>query len=132
MDTKTGRREAFWLALCRCVIINPSGVLHSTIVEEVVATEDMAEPVNVFRKKDLIEDKFDPTGIKNFALDLGVFTSDAHTTIRTALKIGEKAPFPVDRTMESLADKAKAMEMMTLPFRLPAIADAIGINKAPP
>ena len=135
MDTKIGREEAFWLALCRCAIINLSELVHSAVVQRIPATTDMVATVSVFRKKDVASYKLDLELVKEFATDLGDFVGEQHKALRAALGIGAKPPFvaPVDMALEQQTVKAKAdkaVEMMTLPFRLPDIGKALGIKIA--
>ena len=134
MDTNIGRLSAFWLALCRCVIINLSQLPHSDIVTLIPHTDDMQAHVPLLKKRELQDYKCEPELVKEFADDLGSFDGAEHKSLRDAIGIGGKAPFvtPVDMAMESHTDKAKvekALEMMTLPFRLPDIAKALGIKK---
>ena len=134
VDSTAGRQQAFWLALCRCVIINQSMLLHSDIVKAIPATEDMITHVPVFQKRAIPTYKFDIELVKEFATNLAFFDGGDHKLLVTALGIGAKTPFtvPVDMALNSQreSDKtAKALEMMTLPFRLPDVASAIGINR---
>ena len=131
MDTKIGREEAFWLSLCRCAIINLSGLVHSAVVVLIPATTDMAAHVPVFRKKDMEPYIYDMELVKEFATDLGDFAGEQHKALREALGIGAKAPFvaPIEMALEQATIKAKAakaVEMMTLPFRFPDIGKALG------
>ena len=133
VDSTAGRQQAFWLALCRCVIINMSMLLHSDIVKAIPATDDMDTHVPLFKKRDIPSYKFDIELVKELANNLAFFDGGDHKLLVTALGIGGKTPFnvPVDMTLNSQreADKtAKALEMMTLPFRLPDVASALGIN----
>jgi predicted RNA methylase len=135
MDTNIGRNQAFWLSLCRCVIINHSKVPHSDIVKMIPATEDMDAHVPILKKRDIQQHKCKDELVNEFAIDLGVFGGPEHKAIADAIGIGGKAPFltPVDMAMENHSDKAKAakaLEMMTLPYRLPEVASALGIKKA--
>ena len=53
MDTKIGREEAFWMALCRCAIINLSELVHIAVVLLIPATTDMAAYVDVIKKRNM-------------------------------------------------------------------------------
>ena len=133
MDSKAGRREAFWLALCRCVLINTAKLVHCEIVETVPTREDVAVHEPIFKKHQLDAYKFDKDALLFHAGELGNFDSDSNKYLIKALKIGGKQPFvvPVDMVLESgtaAAKAAKALLMMTLPFRL--IPEQLGI--APP
>ena len=131
MDSTKGRREAFWLSLCRCVLINMGKCVHSEVVEAIPASDDMAEHVSVFKKMRPPDYKFDVDVLAAFAANLGTFSGEGHQSLLKALKIGDKQPFvsPVDMTLESntaAAKTAKASLMMGLPFRL--IPHELGIT----
>ena len=131
MDSTKGRREAFWLSLCRCVLINQAKCVHSEVVEGIPKSADMAEYVSVFKKMRPPDYKYDVDVLIALAGELGSFDGPAHKTLLKALKIGDKQPFvaPVDMTLENntaAAKMAKAALMMTLPFRL--IPEELGIK----
>ena len=133
MDSTKGRREAFWLSLCRCVLINVAKCAHSDVVEAIPASEDMNVHVSVFKKMRPPDYNYDVDVLGAFAANLGVFGAEAHENILKALKIGDKQPFvsPVDMTLENntaAAKTAKASLMMTLPFRL--LPQELGIKPA--
>ena len=135
MDASVGRWEAFWLALCRCVLINVSGSPHSDIVRRIPPSDDMDTHVPLLKKRDMLTCKCDVDLVADFAKDLGDFDGREHKAIRAAIGIGGKAPFvpPVEMAMESMTEKAKAdkaMEMMLLPFRLPDLAISLGVTNA--
>jgi hypothetical protein len=130
IDSKLGRREAFWLAMCRSVLINQAQLVQSDVVAKIPPREGMEVHVPLFKKQQLSEYEFDEESLQAFAADLGDFAGRAHNALCAALKIGGKAPFvaPIDMALESnsgTAKAAKALLMMTLPFRL--VPDQLGI-----
>ena len=133
VDRSLGRREAFWLALCRSVIINEAHLVQSAVISKIPPRSGLDVKVSLFRKQQLSDYEFDRDSLETFAGDLGDFDGQAHKDLCFALKIGGKAPFvaPIDMTLESnstTAKAAKALLMMTLPFRL--VPDQLGIKHA--
>ena len=133
VDRSLGRREAFWLALCRSVIINEAHLVQSAVISKIPPRSGLEVKVSLFRKQQLSDYEFDRDSLETFAGDLGDFDGQAHKDLCFALKIGGKAPFvaPIDMTLESnstTAKAAKALLMMTLPFRL--VPDQLGIKQA--
>ena len=133
VDRTLGRREAFWLALCRSVIINQAQLVQSDIISTIPPRTGMEVHVALFKKQQLADYEYERDALETFAGDLGDFGGDSHKALCAALKIGGKTPFvaPIDMTLESnsgTAKAAKAMLMMTLPFRL--VPDQLGIKHA--
>ena len=131
MDSTVGRREAFWLAMCRCILINQAKISHTEIHETIPERGDTPPHVQIFKKQHLTDYQYAVDSLVALAGELGNFSSEGHQLLLKALKIGGKQPFvvPVDMALENCtatAKAAKTMLMLTLPFRL--IPEVLGIT----